>query len=109
MWDLFNPWKKDKLCPKLGEAYFITTGAYIGEMWFFCEDTENDYLFYSVTKSRVVSCPKDRYIHGLRERIIEKSPEKISPTVKKFIQEQYKYKKALDKQQSTREIQHGED
>lgn len=81
---MFKLFKKTH--PIKGYSYAVTTGAYVGEMFVFIEEKEEDYKFISIPKNVNRDVPKDKFILGMNEgivEVVEKLPRKISSLLEK--------------------------
>lgn len=82
--------------PKKKTVYAVTGGKYLGELLVFVEATDNNYLFLALPEMNIREVPKDKFVFGLKENIIE--------VVKKIPSYVYKVCKAQYFKNKTREI-----
>ena len=76
--------------PNVGHVYAVLTGTYVGEMLVFVEETNSEYKFISLPKNINREVPKDKFVLGLSDKIVE-PVEKIPNGIFKLLKKQYIY------------------
>jgi len=71
-------------------SYAVTTGTYIGEIFIFVEEKDDDYCFISIPKNKNRIIPKDKFHFGLAEEIVE-VVEKLPSKVFNLLEKQYHF------------------
>jgi len=57
--------------PKRKVVYAITGGKYLGELFVFMEEKDNNFIFLSLPEMIVREVPKEKFMFGLTEKIID--------------------------------------
>ena len=57
--------------PKKGNIYAVGTGIYVGEMFVFVKEIDNEYNFISIPKNVNRVVPKDKFKLGLESKILD--------------------------------------
>lgn len=69
-----------KTHPKKGYVYAITGGKYLGELFVFMENNDNQNFFLSLPEMKIRTVPCDKFKFGLDNKIIdivERLPRKV--------------------------------
>lgn len=82
--------------PIKGHIYAVGTGSFVGEMFVFIEETNDTYEFISIPKNQNRSVPKDKFIFGLNNKILE-YVNQIDKDVLVLLEKQFVFNKNLDK------------
>jgi hypothetical protein len=83
---MFSFLKKEHPIKKF--AYAVTTGAYVGEILVFVEETSDNYNLISIPKNENREIPKDKFEMGLIESIVEEV-EQIPKDIYELLEKQY--------------------
>lgn len=83
--------KRDK-SPKPGIPYAVQGGAYVGEMFVYVEETEDNFCFISIPKNTIREVPKDKFFFGIDNKILE-PVDKLPNGVYSLLKAQYFYNK----------------
>jgi ribosomal protein L14E/L6E/L27E len=77
--------KKDKKI-KQGDVYAVQTGDFVGQMFYYIKDDDDNYVFVSAPEMKIQKVPKDKFEfakqHGIIE-YVENLPRNIFKVVKK--------------------------
>lgn len=76
--------------PIVGHSYAIQTGTYVGEIFVFIEEKDNEYCFISIPKNVNRMVPKDKFMYGLNTNIVE-FVEKIKSKPFNLLKKQYTF------------------
>lgn len=76
--------------PIVGHSYAILTGTYVGEIFVYVSETENEYLFISIPKNINRAVPKDKFHYGLSTKIVE-YVEKVATKVFNLLKKQHAF------------------
>ena len=73
---LIRVFKKTKelqkpLVPRLGDAYAVTTGTYVGEIFIYVKQIESNYCFLSIPKMVNREVPLDKFEYAMTHKVIE--------------------------------------
>jgi len=79
-----------------GSVYGVGTGSFVGEMFVFIQETDNNYEFISIPKNENRSVPKDKFEFGLKNKILEYVNE-IDKDVLVLLEKQFVFNRNLDK------------
>lgn len=82
--------------PLKSHAYAVGTGLYVGEMFVFVEESNNDYHFISIPKNINRSVPKDKFKLGLESKILDEVGP-IDDDVFNLLEKQFEFNKKMDK------------
>lgn len=82
--------------PLKSHAYAVGTGLYVGEMFIFVEEENNDYHFISIPKNVNRLVPKDKFRLGLESEILDEVGP-IDPDVFELLEKQFVFNKKMDK------------
>lgn len=93
---MFNIFKRKKEHPINGYSYAVITGAYVGEMLVYIEQNDGDYKFISIPKNVNREVPKDKFVIGLNEGIVEVVSE-IPKDIYGLLEKQYHFNVNKDK------------
>jgi hypothetical protein len=88
--------KEEKNHPIVGHSYAVLTGGYVGEIFVFVEENEQEYGFISIPKNINRYVPKDKFHYGLSHNIVE-YVEKIQNKVFNLLKKQYTFNLKGDK------------
>jgi hypothetical protein len=78
--------------PKKGYIYAVGTGTYVGEMFVFIEEFDNNYNFISIPKNQNRTVPKDKFDIGIKHKILEEV-EAIDSDVLTLLEKQFDFNK----------------
>lgn len=71
---------------KKGDVFAVQTGDFAGQMFYFMEQNENDYIFFTTPLIEILKVPIDKFDfakeHGIIE-YVENLPRKIFKVVKR--------------------------
>ena len=82
--------------PNKGCIYAVGTGTYVGEMFVFIEQNQNDYHFISIPKNVNREVPKDKFVLGLNSQIIDYVGQ-IDSDVLDLLEKQFVFNKQMNK------------
>ena len=100
---LLSPWQKicslvkslaskktaiDRL--KLGHAYGVVAGAYLGEIFVFISKTDSNLNFLSIPNLKVRIVPVSKFNYALKNRVIEYI-ERLPRNERKICKSQYEF------------------
>ena len=83
-------WFKPKQHPHKGYAYAVTAGVYVGEMFVYVEEKDDNYHFISIPSNINRQVPKEKFEFGLVNKIVD-PVTKIDSKVLKLLNKQYEY------------------
>lgn len=78
--------------PRKRYVYAVTTGAFVGELLVYMEDAGEEHSFLSLPDMRIRTIPKDKFILGIKEHIVD-IVEMLPNDVYKICIAQYKKNK----------------
>jgi hypothetical protein len=82
--------------PNKGCIYAVGTGTYVGEMFVFIENKQDDYCFISIPKNVNREVPKDKFVLGLNSQIIDYVGQ-IDSDVLDLLEKQFVFNKQMNK------------
>jgi len=82
--------------PNKGCIYAVGTGTYVGEMFVFIEQNQDDYHFISIPKNVNREVPKDKFVLGLNSQIIDYVGQ-IDSDVLNLLEKQFVFNKQMNK------------
>jgi hypothetical protein len=82
--------------PNKGCIYAVGTGTYVGEMFVFIEQNQDDYHFISIPKNVNREVPKDKFVLGLNSQIIDYVGQ-IDSDVLDLLEKQFVFNKQMNK------------
>jgi len=81
--------------PKKKIVYAVTGGKYLGELFIYMEEKEDNFYFLSLPEMHVREVPKEKFNFGLNEKIID-VVKKIPSYVYKVCKAQYLKNKTVN-------------
>jgi hypothetical protein len=81
--------------PKKKFVYAITGGAYLGELFVFIEQINQEYCFLSLPDMKIRNVPFEKFDFGLTEKIVD-VVEKLPSDVYKTCIKQYNKNKVVN-------------
>ena len=82
--------------PKKGHSYAVGTGTYVGEIFVFINEKQEEYEFISIPKNINRYIPKDKFDVGLEYNILDYVGP-VDTNVFELLQKQFEFNKDLDK------------
>jgi hypothetical protein len=82
--------------PKKGHSYAVGAGTYVGEIFIFINEKQEEYEFISIPKNINRYIPKDKFDVGLEYKILDYVGP-IEPNVFELLQKQFEFNKDSDK------------
>lgn len=82
--------KKQESHPIKKYAYAIGTGTYVGEMFVFVNENDDEFEFISIPKNINRKVPKDKFNFGLENKIIE-VVEQIPADIFSLLEKQFEF------------------
>lgn len=82
--------------PVKSHIYAVGTGSYVGEMFVFVREDEDQYEFISIPKNENRCVPKQKFKIGIDNKILEHVGE-IEEDVYNLLEKQFEFNKNLDK------------
>ncbi|MDB4464492.1 hypothetical protein N9033_00310 [bacterium] len=55
----------------IGDSYAVTTGTYVGEIFIYVKQVENNYCFLSIPKMLNREVPQDKFEYAKTHKVIE--------------------------------------
>lgn len=84
------------IIPLVEHGYAVGTGTYVGEILVYIEEDETDYEFISIPKNINRKIPKDKFVFGVENKILEDIGP-IDHDVYILLNKQFDFNKNLDK------------
>lgn len=81
---------RSRRIPKVGEAYAVGTGIYVGEMLVFVKKHSDNYLFLSIPKNINREVPIDKFDWAIKHKIAE-FVERLPKSIYKVCVKQHEY------------------
>lgn len=82
--------KAEQKHPIVGHSYAVLTGGFVGEIFVFISEDDEQYSFISIPKNVNRNVPKDKFEYGLTRNIVE-HVEKIQTKVFNLLKKQHAF------------------